>query len=133
MPIKSGAGHAYTSELNRDIRARGCCRDTAPPRGQHLVVLVGIGTGPHQTANMVQDNGQLRDGFGKVGKLVELREVHPSLQGQSHASQNASASPELRAAELTLYLVCGRIFDLGMRVPCDRMADAPEPVGTGRL
>ena len=82
---------------------------------------------------MVQDDGQVGDGFGKIRKLWELREVHPALQGQSHAGQHASASPELLVAELTLHSVCGRVFDLGMRVPRHRMADAPEPVGTGRL
>src|SRR6476646_9010549 len=121
MPIEAGAGHAYASELYGDIRAGRHRRDAAPPRDEHLVVLIGIGTGPNQSANMIQDNGQVGDGFGKSRKLFELWEVHPALQGQSHAGQHASASPELLVAELTLDSVCGRVFDLGMRVPRHRM------------
>jgi hypothetical protein len=40
---------------------------------------------------------------------------------------------KLLVAKLTPDSVCGRVFELGMRVPRHRMADAPEPVGTGRL
>ena len=41
--------------------ARRHRRDAAPPGGQHLVVLVGIGADPQQAANMVQDDGQVGD------------------------------------------------------------------------
>jgi hypothetical protein len=37
----------------------------------------------------------------------------------------------LQVGELTLDFVCGGVVDLRMRVPRHRMADAPEPVGTG--
>jgi hypothetical protein len=98
MPIEPGAGHADASELDRHIRTRRHRSNAAPPGGQHLVVLVGIGTGPQQAADVVQDDGQVGDGLGKIRKLWQLGEVHPALQGQSHAGQHASARPELRVA-----------------------------------
>ena len=82
---------------------------------------------------MVQDDGQVGDGFGEICQLGELREVQPSLEGQPPPGQHPRAGTERVTRELLLYSVRGRVVDLGVGVPRHRMADTTKPVGTGCL
>ena len=82
---------------------------------------------------MVQDDGQVGHRLGELGQLRHLREVHPAFQGKAHAGEDAGTGAEVVAGHLVGHTVRGGVLDLGVRIPGDRMADAAEPVGAGRL
>ena len=128
MPVKPDPRHADAAELEIDVwtlRDRG---DAIPPRREHLVVAVGVGTDPRQSAEMVQDDRQIGDSFGKCRQLGELREAHAYVERKTHSRQHPSACPVVGAGEHPLLFP---VLDLRVRVPGDRMADATKAVGAG--
>ncbi len=79
----SEPGHAHAAEFAGDIGAGGHRRDAIPPSRYHLVVLVGIDADPADTADVVENDWQVRHGLGEVRDLRQLGEGLHDVQDQS--------------------------------------------------
>src|SRR5262244_4264891 len=69
VPVEAGARHAHAAQLDVDVGTGRYRGDTAPPLGEHLVVATGVGPGPEQATDVVQDDGEIRYRPREVGQL----------------------------------------------------------------
>ena len=133
VPIESDTRHTDAANLHVDVGLLRGGGDPLAPGGLYLFYTAGVGAGTQQTADMAQDDGQVRYGFGKLGQFFHLGEEHPAFQRVAHAGQDFGAGPEVVAGHLAFDLVRGGVLNGRIIVPGDRVADAAEPVGTGCL
>ena len=130
MPVKAVAGLADAAQFHIDVGAGGDGVNAAPPLGQHFLIPVGVGADPQQPADMVKDQGQIREGLGQGRHFLGLMKVGGQFQQQPLLRQDPSPVPEVG---LPHPFRGGPAFNFRVGVIAAVGADAAKAVGAGRL
>ena len=69
VPLVAVADLPDAAQLDDHVGALRDLRNALPPRRQHLVVAVGVGTDANQPADVVQHDGQVGNGPGELCQL----------------------------------------------------------------
>src|SRR5262245_30772693 len=101
------------------------------PGREYLVSLAGIGAIAERPAYMAQNDGRGGEGSRQVNDVVELRMIHPGVQGKAECGQPSQTRPEVRLQQHMR--PCGRaaVADHRAGIPASRMAHAAEPPAAG--
>ncbi len=75
MPAKAIARHPEPSQLDEHVAAGSQRGNPALPVSEHFLSFPGIGAGAEGSADMVQDNGYIREGSRQVHQFHQLRVI----------------------------------------------------------
>ena len=77
MPIEPDTRHSDAADLHVYVGLCGGGGDAFGPGGFDLFYAPGVGAGAQQTANVAENDCQVRDSFGEFGQFFQLSEEHP--------------------------------------------------------
>src|SRR6185312_3110038 len=128
MEVEAEGGHADPAKLDVNVRAFRQFADVLAPARQYLRPLSSIRSHAQHAADMVQDDGRVREGARQIDRVRQLRMVLPRLKAESQFAKLRKAFAEFGVAYLVRrHVAGGELADRVAAVPGNAVADATEP------
>src|SRR6185295_13040877 len=101
------------------------------PGGKHLVPLAGIAANADRSPDVIEHDSIGGKGPCKIGKLVNLRVIEPSIVAEAEPAQDGEALAKGRLPKQPRRRVIGGVAHFSVLIPGAAVAYAAEAMATG--